>query len=402
MVASSVAAVGRRGNEHGVAGVLRLLGPSTRAEVAAAAGLSRATVSAAVSALLDHGLVVEAAEAVPAGPAGGRPAGVLRLSPLAGLAVGVDVGRSHLRVAVADLGHQVLAESSLRLARDLAAGDVLDRAADQVRTVLAAATRTVTATGARVGRPVGVGLGLPAPVDRRTGRVAASNIVAAWADVPFQRELADRLGSPVLVDNDANMGALAEVLWGAGRGAEPVAYIKAATGIGAGLVVDGRVLRGAAGLAGELGHLTLDEYGQVCRCGSRGCLELVAGGDALVGALRRTHGRLEGVEEVVALALAGDPGARRVVADAGTHLGVAAGGLVNLLNPERLVVGGELGRVGDLLLNPLRQALLRSAVRPAAEAVRVVAASLGERSEVLGAVAVVLREPESAWSVPTG
>jgi predicted NBD/HSP70 family sugar kinase len=382
-----------RGAERRLVDALRVLGPATRAEVAAATGLSRATVSAALTALSDAGLVVETHAGMPVGPSGGRPAALVRLSPAAGLAVGVDVGRTHLRVAVADLGHQVLGEQSVRLDQGTAAHEVLDRAASLVDATLAVA-------GAELESVVGVGLGLPAPVEVHSGLVAASNILPEWAGMAAGDDLATRLDRPVIVDNDANLGALAEYLWGAGAGLDTIAYVKAATGIGAGLVLDGRLFRGVGGLAGEIGHVTLEEHGDVCRCGNRGCLELVAGGAALVAALRRTHGELDSIEQVVALAAAGDPGARRIISDAGMHLGVAVGSLVNLLNPRRLVVGGELGRAGEVLLEPLRRALRRSAVRAAVDAVEVVGGELGDRSEVLGAVAVVLREPERARPAP--
>jgi predicted NBD/HSP70 family sugar kinase len=382
-----------RGSERRIADALRRLGPATRAEVAAATRQSRATVSAGLSALLESGLVVETGEAVPAGPTGGRPPGLVRLAPAAGLAVGVDVGRTHLRVAVADLGHQVVGERSVRLDHGTLASEVLDGAADLVGTEL-------RAVGSGLAAVIGVGLGLPAPVDQRSGTITASNMLPEWAGLAAGEQLAARLCRPVIVDNDANLGALAEAQWGAGRGIETLAYVKVATGIGAGLVLDGRLFRGVSGQAGEIGHVTLDEHGDVCRCGNRGCLELVAGGAALVAALRRTHGELDSVEEVVALAVGGDRAARRLIADAGGHLGVAAGGLVNLVNPQRLIVGGELGRAGDMLLEPLRRALRRSAVRPAADAVEVVGGELGDRSEVLGAVAVVLRELDRARPAP--
>jgi predicted NBD/HSP70 family sugar kinase len=378
-----------RGTERRIADTLRRLGPSTRADVGAATRLSRATVSAGLSALLEAGLVVETSGTAPARPGGGRPPGLVRLAPAAGLAVGVDVGRTHLRVAVADLGHQVLDERSVRLEHGMPAGEVLDGAADLVGTGLAAA-------GADLASVLGVGLGLPAPVDQRSGTISASNILPEWAGLAAGEQLAARLGRPVIVDNDANLGALAETLWGAGRGIDTLAYVKVATGIGAGLVLDGKLFRGVSGQAGEIGHVTLDEHGDVCRCGNRGCLELVAGGAALVAALRRTHGELDSVEDVVALAAGGDRAARRLIADAGAHLGVAAAGLVNLVDPQRLIVGGELGRAGDVLLEPLRRSLRRSAVRPAADAAEVVRAELGDRSEVLGAVAVVLRELDCA------
>ncbi len=383
-----------RGNARRIADTLRVAGPATRAEVGAATGLSRATVSAALAALADEGFIEETGEAAPVGPAGGRRPSVVRLSRRAGLAVGVDMGHTHLRVAVADLGHQVLGEQFALLEPGTAAHDALDRAADLVCAALGE-------VGADIDAVVGVGLGLPSPVDQASGRVAASNILPEWAGLAAGDELAVRLGRAVIVDNDANLGALAEFLWGAGRGCDTIAYVKAATGIGAGLVLDGRLYRGVSGLAGELGHVTLDEHGEVCRCGNRGCLELVAGGAALVTALRRTHGELDRVDRVVALAHAGDPAARRLIADAGAHLGVAAGGLVNLVNPGRLVVGGVLGGAGELLLEPLRLALRRSAVRPVADACEVLGGELGERSEVLGAVAVVLHEPERARRPPS-
>jgi predicted NBD/HSP70 family sugar kinase len=160
------------------------------------------------------------------------------------------------------------------------------------------------------------------------------------------------------------------------------------------MVLDGRVFRGVSGTAGEIGHLSLDAHGDVCRCGNRGCLELTGGGTAMIEVLRRTNPDVRSLSDLVRLALAGDAPCRRLVADAGTHLGVALGGLLNLMNPDRIVVGGELGRAGDLLLDPLRHALSRSAVPSAVDDVTVSQGTLGDRAEVLGAVAIVLRESD--------
>nr|MDT0666121.1 ROK family protein [Micromonospora sp. DSM 115978] len=156
------------------------------------------------------------------------------------------------------------------------------------------------------------------------------------------------------VDNDANLGALAELTWGAGRGASGVAYIKAATGVGAGMVVDGRIHRGHTGTAGEIGHTTVDEHGPVCRCGNRGCLETFVGTRILLDMLRASHGPDLSVLGMLALARDGDAGCQRVVADAGRAIGVAVANLCNLVNPELVVVGGDLAAAGDLLLDPLR------------------------------------------------
>jgi len=384
--ASALAANARR-----IADVLRRTGPATRAEVALRTGLSRATVSAALNQLLDSELAVEIGSG-PGGPGGGRPPAVVRLGPRAGLAVGVDIGNRHLRVAVADLGHEVLAVANENHHAGRPARVVLDRAAEMV-------TRELSGLGYGLAEVVGIGMGLPAPLGNRDiGRdaggasVAASNLLPAWAGVSPGRELSERLGCPVSVDNDANLGALAEFLWGAGRGTSTIAYLKAATGIGGGLVINGELFRGVTGTAGEIGHVTLDERGDVCRCGNRGCLELVAGGAALVTAMRRTHHEVGTLGELIRLGIDGDPGCRRILADAGSHIGVALGSLVNLVNPEAIVIGGELGQADELLLDPMRRALRRAAIGPAVDAARVVPAQLGDRSEVLGAVAVVLRE----------
>jgi predicted NBD/HSP70 family sugar kinase len=375
------------GNQRRLTEALRVLGPSTRADLAAATGLSRATISATLGDLTDAQLVVEPGGTTPAGPTGGRPASVVQLSSAAGVAVGVDIGRRHLNVAVADLAHTVLAERGLRLAphEEHTAAVMLDHAAALVHEVLAAAGHSIEAV-------VGVGLGLPAPVVSSTGLIGASNILPAWSGLTPADELSNRLDVPVCVENDANLGALSEHLWGAGRASRSLVYLKLATGIGGGIVIDGRLFRGVSGTAGEIGHLTLDAQGDVCRCGNRGCLELVAGGTALVDVLRRTHPEVQTLQDLVRLAVAGDAPCRRLVADAGSHLGVALGGMVNLVNPDLVVVGGELGHAGEVLLGPLRHALSRSAVPSAVDAVSVVQGVLGERAEMLGAVALVLRE----------
>ncbi|HEX5494755.1 MAG TPA: ROK family transcriptional regulator [Mycobacteriales bacterium] len=375
------------GNARTVLNTLRRRGPATRAELAEAAGLSRATVSVALARLVREGLVDQSGESMSAGPSGGRPPSLIRLGPAAGLAVGVDVGRAHLRVAVADLGHQVRAEDACTLRGDVRAEAVLDLAAQLVRSCL-------DRIGHDMADVIGVGLGMPAPVEQRTGRVLAPAILPDWAHLCAGPELSARLGRPVMVDNDANLGALAEHMWGAGRGHGTIAYIKAATGIGGGLVLGGRLFRGRSGTAGELGHVVLDENGGVCRCGNRGCLELVAGGTALVAALRGSNRDVTSLPDLIRHVRAGDTACVRIVADAGTHIGVAVGSLVNLVNPERVIVGGELGQAGEVLLEPMRRALRRCAVSPAVQAVEVVPCALEDRSEVLGAVAGVLCEPE--------
>jgi predicted NBD/HSP70 family sugar kinase len=199
------------------------------------------------------------------------------------------------------------------------------------------------------------------------------------------------LGIPVEIENDANLGALAELTWGAGRGCSNFAYIKAATGIGAGLVIEGRLLHGVSGTAGEIGHTTLDESGALCYCGNRGCLETVASGPAIIQLVGSLNGEVPALSQIVELAIAGDLRCRRAIADAGREIGVAVAGLCNLINPERVIVGGLLSRTGEVLLHPMRESIRRHAVQAAAESVDVRAAVFVERAELLGALALALQ-----------
>jgi predicted NBD/HSP70 family sugar kinase len=289
-------------------------------------------------------------------------------------------------VALADLSHQILAEEQIALDVDHSAREGLAAAGAMVGRLL---TRTATVPGA----VVGVGMGLPGPIDSATGAVGSSAILPGWVGVPAAAAMERHLGQPVLVDNDANLGALAEVTWGAGKGVADVVYIKAATGLGAGLVIDGRLHRGRAGTAGEIGHTTIDEHGRVCRCGNRGCLETFVAAPVLLELLRHSHPPGLTARGMLELAAGGDTGCRRVVADAGRAIGSAVANLCNLLNPERVVVGGDLAGAGDLLLDPMREVVGRFAV-PAAVP-QIVAGVLGERAEVLGALALVLRDVEA-------
>ncbi|MEA2467917.1 MAG: hypothetical protein QOJ57_2043 [Thermoleophilaceae bacterium] len=316
----------------------------------------------------------------------GRPATVVRLDHSAGAAVSIDVGARHLAVAVGDLAHRVMAEHWTALPIAHRADEGMERATTLVRQMLEKA-------GVHEKAVIGVAMGLPAPISQPDGLVASSNILPGWAGVQVGAEMSERLGMPVFIENDSNLGALAESAWGAGAGYDQLAYIKAATGIGAGLVHDGKLFRGTTGTAGEIGHTTVAEDGPICRCGNRGCLELYAGGAALLGALRQSHPDVETLEQVVELAHENHPACARVLADAGAHIGVAIANLINLFNPRRIVVGGELAGAGDTLLQPMRVAAERSAVQTAIEAVEIVPGVLGQRAEVLGGLALVLFEP---------
>lgn len=366
-------------NRRRIVQAVRAAGTASQAQLARATGLSAATVSNIVRELRADGTVV-----ADRAPAGGRRAMVVSLSRAAGCAVGVDFGHSHLRVVVGNLAHEVLAEDSLPLDVDASAKHGMAEAQRLIDELL---TRVAVPRS----RIIGVGMGLPGPVGGQSGAVGPSTILPGWASVQPQAEMERRLGLPVHVDNDANLGLLAEATWGVAQGCTEAAYIKIATGVGAGLLVAGRLYRGAGGTAGELGHITVDERGRVCRCGNRGCLETFVGGPFLVELLRFGQRDLT-VRAIVALALDGDVAFRRVVADAGRYLGFGVASLCNLVNPRLVLIGGDLAQAGDLLLQPLREAVERYAIPDAAQLVTVGPGALGERAEALGALALVLRE----------
>jgi predicted NBD/HSP70 family sugar kinase len=200
----------------------------------------------------------------------------------------------------------------------------------------------------------------------------------------------------VHLDNDANLGALAEVTLGAGRSARAAVYVQMSSGIGAGLIVDGRPYRGAAGVAGEIGHVTVDESGVICRCGNRGCLETVASGPAIVRLVASSRGEELTMEQLIGLAKAGDLGCRRAIADAARAVGRVVGNMCNLFNPEMVVVGGDLSAAGELLIGPIRAAIHRAALPVATRGLDVVAGELGDRANVLGALALAIAQSEQA------
>jgi predicted NBD/HSP70 family sugar kinase/biotin operon repressor len=375
-------------NRSRVIDALRRSGTASRAELARLTGLSRTTVATLVADLQARGLVVDADG--PAGPGRGRPPALLRLDTAAGAAVGIDFDHPHVRVAVADLSSTVLAERTAELDVDRAGAASLDAAAELVDAVLADAGVSRTDV-------VGIGMGLPGPIDLETGTVGES-ILPGWSGIRAGAELARRLGLPVELDNDANLGALGERSYGAARGLDDVVYVRIGSGIGAGLVLGGRLYRGAAGLAGEVGHVQVRAEGAVCRCGNRGCLESVAGADAVLAILRDAHGPALNLRGLLDLVAGGDLGARRVVNDAGRAVGRVLADLVNALNPAAVVVGGDLSAAGEPLLGGIREAIDRFAQPGAARAVEVRPGVLGERAEVLGALALVVSDTDRVRS----
>jgi glucokinase len=311
--------------------------------------------------------------------------------------IGVDLGGTKMLVGVVDSDQHIRHESKessiglseKELVEDL--GRELKEAQDARPDVLAA------------------GLGIPATIDRRRG-VAIQAVNLEISDVPLRDLMQERIGLPVFMDNDANVAALAEHLYGAGRGAQDVVMLTIGTGIGGGLIIDGDVYRGSTGAAAELGHIVVDENGPPCQgnCPNHGCVETFASGTAIAregkaAAEREPNSALgkalaEGPilgRTVTELAAAGDPLAAGVVAEAGRHLGVALASLANIFDPDVIVIGGGVSAAGDLLLDPARQELGARALPPM-NRTPVKLAELGPDAGMIGAAAMALIELDRA------
>ncbi|MCC3295189.1 ROK family transcriptional regulator [Arthrobacter sp. zg-Y411] len=370
----------RARNRQRIIEALVASGPQTQAELSRQTGLSNATVSNIVKLMHQNRLV-----STEPTTSSGRRALSVRLNDTGAVAAGIDIGRSHVRVVLASLSYRILQEKSVRLPLGHCASEGMDAATELLEELL-------ERQGVDRSALLGAGVGIPGPIDRRTGTVVQGAILPEWVGINMRQDLAERLRVPVFIDNDANLGALAEVTWGPHGGTENLIFIKVATGIGAGLIINGSLYYGNVGITGEIGHATISDQGLICRCGNRGCLETIASTAIMTELLSRSSQEPVGTADILARAAARDPATLRVIDDAGMAVGRAAANLANTLNPELIVVGGSLADLGDTFLEPIRRGLLRHAVPMVDETSTVMMSSLGERAEALGAAALVLQE----------
>jgi predicted NBD/HSP70 family sugar kinase/DNA-binding CsgD family transcriptional regulator len=378
----------REGNLRRILEVISGDGGLSQAEVARRTGLSRATVSNLVGELRRRGLIHAGNSAI-----GVR--GMLEVVvPRSGAVVGVDYGYRHVTVGIADLGGHLLADEEHPLPLDLDVRESLDEALSMLSHLLAR-------TGVHKEEVLQVGVGFPAPIDAISGRVGWHAILHRWAELDPRATLEDAFRVPVTIDNDCNLGALGELRQGAGRGFTDLIYINAANGVGAGFILGGRLHRGAAGTAGEIGHMTVDPYGQICRCGNRGCLDTVVGSQGFLELLRSVYGAQLDVPQVIELARQGDRRCHRALTDAGRALGAVVADLCNLLSPQRVIVAGPIFRAAEMILDPLRETVEHRAVPAAAGAVEIVPSPLDQRAEVVGAIWLAL-EAVRARGAETG
>jgi len=349
---------------------------ATRTEIARRTGLSGTTVASLVAELLTASVLVELDDRAQM-PAGGRPAGMLGLHPAVGSVVGIHLGHAGTRVVVAGLDGTVQAERAHCADVDHEPAPTLQQVAETTRELV----QRLRIPAARL---FGAGVAVSAPV-LTSQRLASPPMLHDWDGIDIAARLGELLQLPVRVGNDATLGALAEWQLGAGVGVDDLVYVMLSEGVGAGLVLGGRLHHGATGAAGELGHVTVVSDGQICRCGSRGCLETVVGARALASAVMHTRGPERSLAELLALAGDGDPGVRRLLADAGRTVGTALTGLCTVLDPRLVVVGGAAVDAGNVLVDAIRATLDRGMPPVTSHAIAVVPGRLGPATEALGA-----------------
>ena len=352
----------------------------TRTEIGQLTGLSRTAVTARVAPLAARGLVIER-EFAPS--TGGRPAAYVSFNSGAGVVLAAAIGRSRARLAVCNMAGDVLASTDVDQEPGLGPDDLMPDVVKRLDALL-------DDSGHRDAPIYGVGLSLPGTVDRERGCSLDSPIMSGWDGVPLPPYFAELTDAPVILDNDANVIALAERR-GDRQAFDDLLVVKASTGLGAGIISGGSLQRGAVQAAGEFGHnKTAAAAGMQCRCGDTGCLEAIAGGWALVKALQADGRAVAHLREVVELANGGDAVARRMIRDSGRHIGEVLAAAVNLLNPAVLVVAGDMAGAYDIFVAGLRETLYGNATALATRVLQVVPSTYGDRSGVIGSATMVL------------
>lgn len=367
----------------------------SREALALGAAFSKSRANAAVAGLIEQGMLESTGEQV---ATGGRRAGTLRLSRDLGVLLGVALGATGLEVGV-------LAPDLTLLARHSEPADVRDGPAAILGRVRAQALRLLADCGSRPREVIGIGIGVPGPVDFDTGQLVAPPLMPAWDAYSIREDLRADFEAPVFVDNDVNVMALGE-LWRLQRGLHNFLVIKVGTGIGCGIVCNGRVYRGANGSAGDVGHICVDPAGPRCHCGNIGCVEMMAAGPAMARAAteaaragqspalagRLAEGGALSLRDVAEASRAGDTSAHAIVQQAGTRIGQMLATVVNFHNPSHIFIGGGIQRVGPLFLAAVRQSVYHRSLALSTRHLDIQYTPLAERAGLIGAAVLAMQE----------
>ena len=366
--------VDRRTTKNVVDNIARL-GPVDRKALAKVLSTGRTTLARAVGDLLDARILIEL-DTPPQGR--GRPHTLLAVNPRAASAIGLDFGLRHIRGAIVDAAHNTLATVERDTSMDYPLEVAVDVATELASELVASATGPI----------VGVGVALPGPVDRAAMSLTRSSILPDWAGIPVLKHFAGRINYPLFADNESNLAAYAEKLWGAATDTQSMIYLKLHSGLGGAVMMNGQIIRGHRGAAGEFGHLSWDARGRRCRCGNRGCLEASIGIPNLL--VRMSVGRTHELSlgDAMRLVTEGDQACHDVIRQAGRDAGRALGTLSNALDPACIVIGGALLGFGAPLLDGI-EAGYRGSALPMHAGIPIRRAKLGRWASALGATGFV-------------
>jgi glucokinase-like ROK family protein len=377
-------------NRSTVLNVVKSEGPVSRTEIVRLSGLSPATVSEITADLIAEGLI---REKTAGDSTGGRPPILLTLTQDAAYVVGLKLAEGHVSAAITDIEANILSTLTVPAAGMHAVERAVVTLGEVVEQVIAEASVPRE-------RVTGVGIGLAGVIDAEGGLCRFSPILG-WRDVPLKQLVEERIGIPVYIDNDVNTLAMAEKWFGAGQDVDDFLVVTVGRGVGLGIVVNGQFYRGTRGGGGEFGHTVLAPDGPLCDCGKRGCLEAYVSDPALVRAAQEAVARSElsgvsadelTVERVTELAQAGNETLRAIFGQAGEVLGMGIANLLNILNPALVIVSGEGVRAGDLLFEPMREAVARCVFDGLEQDTEIVIQDWGDEAWAWGAASLVLQE----------
>ena len=372
-------------------------GPLTQREISRVSGLSFTSVASIVSGLEKRGIIERSIES---STNGGRPAALYRCNPTYGYAVGIEAQHDKLYLIVSDLAGHLLSRSTLPFDKKIGKEGFLDL-------LLQAVKNLIGSFKGRSPRFLGVGIGLGGLVDPKDGSVSILSHLPNWGNIPLKNVLEEKLQLKVFVQNNSDAAALGELRYGLGRGKRNFLFINVRDGIGMGIVLNGELYTGTSGTAGEFGHITVDDHGPVCTCGNVGCLETLTSIPALVRNAKKfiAEGVTSAIKEIAGgdlnaitfpvlleAAKREDKLAYKLFTDAGRYLGEGIVSLVNLLNPELIIIGGDFVQAGHLIIEPIKDVLTRQALELPRKAVEVVFSKLGENASALGSVVPLVEE----------
>jgi glucokinase-like ROK family protein len=372
----------RKHNSSAILNLLRLNGPLSRAFLAARIGLTRSTVSRIVDELIAENLVKE----VKLAPGKvGRPGMLLELNPQGGSAIGIEIGVNFVSIILTDFSARVLWRERLSLPDEASSEDYLSAAEELAHkaSALAAALNY---------HQMGIGIGVWGLVDHVRGVIRfAPNLM--WHNIPIKESWEAKFGLPVYLENDANASALGEYYFGASKYIEDFIYMSMDIGVGGGIISGGKLFHGSSGYAGEIGHMTIDAHGDLCSCGKEGCLETMVGRRVIIKHYQSRTGEVGiSLEEIIQRARSGDKIARSIFADVAGALGLGIGNLVNIFNPQRIILGWSVGQAFDLLIPTLEECIRKNTLSEQMEKLEVVPFTNGADDCLLGCVALVMDE----------